>query len=205
MVMTMVKTLKLEQLASLSIGVVFKRYKVDASIKVHTYKLLTLKSFSAQGWIDESNLEVLYTKKPIHDKYLTKPGDVIIRLSKPFTAIAITKETSGIVVPSLFIRISDISNSLQPDYLMFLLNSQKYHDAFLKVHVGPTFPVLQLRTVKTINIPVVEEEKQALIAQLNNDWIEEKKLETALQEQYEAFRKVTGNQFVEVGDVYDSE
>ena len=99
------ETLKLDDIATISTGVVVSRKKADFS-PVKTYKMLTLKSFEESGWINKKELDKFDSSEVLSEQYLTQNGDVVIRLSSPNTTIYIEQEESGLVITSLFAVIS---------------------------------------------------------------------------------------------------
>ncbi|MCK4491988.1 MAG: hypothetical protein KAU03_05145, partial [Candidatus Altiarchaeales archaeon] len=80
--------MKLINMSEVQTGLVLVRKKADASDKdANKYNVLTLKSFEPRGWLNERELNVFLSKEKLENKYLTKKGDIIIRLTTPYTAI----------------------------------------------------------------------------------------------------------------------
>ena len=114
--------LKIKDIAEVGSGLVVSRKKaVHNEDAIKTYKQLNLRSVNKNGYIELDELEILKTKEIIDDYYLSHEGDIIVRLTDPFTAVYITKETEGIVVSSNFCIIR-CSNKYSPDYLSYYIN-----------------------------------------------------------------------------------
>ena len=64
-----------------------------------------------------------YATEPLRQDYLTQQGDIIIRLSVPYTAILIDTDMTGIVVSSNFVIIRLNKKYMLPEYLLWLLNT----------------------------------------------------------------------------------
>lgn len=113
------------QLGSVAIvrsGLVLAR-KQSKSISQFRYPLLNLRSVSSQGYVDLSTIEIFDAIEVLGSEYLTQKGDIIIRLSTPYTAILIEKETSNMVISSNFAVIRVDQRHLLPEYLFWLLNT----------------------------------------------------------------------------------
>ena len=89
----------------------------------YCYNLLTLRSIHPDGSIAQEDLSVFHASEPLKAEYLTQPGDIIVRLTTPYTAILIDSTTTGLIVSSNFMIIRIESNALLPDYLFWLLNT----------------------------------------------------------------------------------
>lgn len=89
------------------------------------YSLLNLKSFREDTTIDMEALDTFCTQELLESKYLTQKGDIIVRLSSPYTAVLITDQTAGLVISSGFAVIKvENTDRLLPEYLYWLLNSR---------------------------------------------------------------------------------
>ena len=60
-----------------------------------------------------------------------KKGDIIVRLTTPYTAVLIDETTAGMVISSNFVVIRIESQAILPEYLFWLLNTQSVkHDIY---------------------------------------------------------------------------
>jgi len=113
-----VNSFKLGDVASITTGLVVKRKVIPPGEEPHSiYSMLTLRSFDQDGWLNEDGFDVFRSIEEIDSKYLTREGDVIIRLSAPNTAIAIDKLHENILVPSLFVLIRISERGILSEYI----------------------------------------------------------------------------------------
>ena len=78
----------LGELASVRSGLVLAR-KESREPTPYCYNLLTLRSIHPDGSIAQEDLSVFHASEPLKAEYLTQPGDIIVRLTTPYTAILI--------------------------------------------------------------------------------------------------------------------
>ena len=101
----------INDIAVVRTGLVTARKKKDAaSLGTYKYQLLNLRCIANEGYIDKNYIEPYELSEELKDDYLTRMGDILIRLSAPYTAVLINKsELCGIVVPSHFaiIRVDE--------------------------------------------------------------------------------------------------
>ena len=69
-------------------GLVLSR-KLSRKRSPYCYPLLNLRAIHPDGYILSDDLEVFHAIEPLSREYLTQQGDIIIRLSIPYTAILI--------------------------------------------------------------------------------------------------------------------
>ena len=122
--------MKLNEIASVRSGLVLSR-KLAREGTQKRYQLLTLRSISPEGYINFNQMDVFDSKEELAKEYLTQKGDIVIRLSTPYTAVYIDKASEGIVVSSNFVIIRTDNKVLLPEYLYWLLNTAKVkHEIF---------------------------------------------------------------------------
>ena len=120
--------MKLNEIASVRSGLVLSRKLAREGTK---YPLLTLRSINPDGYINLAKTDVFDAKEELAKEYLTQEGDIVIRLSTPYTAVYIDKASEGIVVSSNFVIIRTDNKVLLPEYLYWLLNTAKVkHEMF---------------------------------------------------------------------------
>lgn len=126
--------MKLSNVATVRSGLVLSRKQArEQSVASNIrYPLLTLRSFNPKGYIDTSELDVFDASEPLAPEYLSHIGDVIVRLSAPYTAVLIDCNTEGMVISSNFVIIRTDSQELLPEYLFWLLNTQKVKRAIFE-------------------------------------------------------------------------
>lgn len=114
--------MKLGTVATIRSGLVLSR-KLSRELSPFRYPLLNLRAIHPDGYILPDSLEVFYATEPLRQEYLTQQGDIIIRLSIPYTAILIDSDMLGMVVSSNFAIIRLNQGYILPEYLLWLLNT----------------------------------------------------------------------------------
>lgn len=115
--------MKLGDIATVRSGLVLARKKSSESDGIY-YPLLNLRSIHAEGYIEKEELDAYYARQRLAPEYLTHAGDVIVRLTAPYTAVIIDEYTENIVVSSNFIIIRTTPGEVLPEYLYWLLNTR---------------------------------------------------------------------------------
>lgn len=168
--------MKLEKLATVRSGLVLGR-KLSKDSSEYRYPLLNLRSIQPNGTIDASLCEVFYATEYLNPEYLTHEDDIVIRLTAPYTAVLITADLEGYVIPSSFIVVRARKDVLLPEYLVWLLNSQiskkQIYDGaatnmlggikprfFAEIDVDP-LPVKQQRSIAKLSV-LAQRETQLL-------------------------------------------
>ena len=114
--------MNLGTVAAIRSGLVLSR-KLSREISSYRYPLLNLRAIHPDGYILPDSLEVFYATELLRQEYLTQQGDIIIRLSIPYTAILIDANMVGMVVSSNFAIIRLNQDYMLPEYLLWLLNT----------------------------------------------------------------------------------
>lgn len=119
--------MKLKQIADIRTGIVVARKKAtEESIFRKTYKMINLKCINDKGYIDFTMAEEYEANEILSNEFLTKKGDILIRLSVPYTSIIIKKtDEEGYVIPSHFAIIRVDPNIAVPEYVLWLIRSSK--------------------------------------------------------------------------------
>ncbi|MFA7098281.1 MAG: restriction endonuclease subunit S [Gammaproteobacteria bacterium] len=169
--------MRLDDICEISAGLVLKRKEASHEHEVvKSYKVITLKSFEDDGWINFDYLEDYKSIELLDERYISKQGDVLIRLSNPYTAVYITNEYEGLVIPSLFAILRTDISKVNPGYLSFVLNSETVKQSYFKNSMGITIPVITMRTIRETEIPLQTLAKQSIVSKINELMIKEKKL-----------------------------
>lgn len=143
---------------------VLSRKRADRFEKpAEKYKVLTLKSISKYGKINHEDLEEYYSSEKLSEDYLTKEGDVVVRLREPIIATYIGKEDENILVPSYFLKIRVLSDKILPQYLTHYLNSKKAQKQFRQHIAGTSIPMIKPNVIKSLEVPNVSLDRQRAI------------------------------------------
>ncbi len=158
--------MKIKEIAEVGSGLVVARKKAILEKEiVKSYKQLNLKAFNRNGYIDLEELEVLNAKEIIDDYYLTHEGDIIVRLTDPFTAVYIDKDREGIVITSNFCIIR-CSKKYSAEFLSYFINSDKAKKMLLGNLQGTIMKNINMSAVGEIQIPNILVAKQKIIGKL---------------------------------------
>ena len=116
--------MKLQDLASVRSGLVLSRKQAKEPSE-YRYPLINLRCIQQEGTIQLKEADIYEAKEPLKEEYLSQSGDIIVRLTAPYTAVLIDETTSGMVVSSNFVVIRVEDKGLLPEYLFWLLNTEK--------------------------------------------------------------------------------
>ena len=108
--------MRLGDMAEVRSGLVLAR-KSSRTPTEYAYPLLNLRSMKDAGYIGMGNLDLFFAAEALHTEYLSQTGDIIVRLSAPYTAVLIEEETAGMVICSNFVMIRTDPQQLLPSYL----------------------------------------------------------------------------------------
>lgn len=159
--------MRLNELATINTGLVTARKQdkkpTDDSIK---YKMLNLKAIHEKGYINDSLLEEFWAKERIKSGYLTRLGDIVVRLTTPFTAVLIDEEHIGLIIPSHFVVIRSDLERILPEYLEWLLNTDKVRQELQQNLNSTTIGTVKPMAYAALNIAFIPLEDQKRIGEL---------------------------------------
>ncbi len=175
-------------LAEVMVGLVLKRKEADPTTSnIYKYKALTLKSLNAEGWIDKDQLDIYESSENLDQRYLALEGDVLMKLTPPYTAVAIDKEIHGSVVPAQFIIIRIKDKRTIPGYLAFYLNAADVKKEIVLGATGNIIPMLKTSIIRELKIPILEMKKQRNIAEVSKLMVQQRHLMSKLAETKEKY------------------
>ena len=160
--------LRLDELVSVKTGLVLARKQAKHPSDVMAkYRQLNLKAINSKGYIDENSLEEFCANERLKAEYLTQPGDVIVRLTTPYTAVLIDEEFAGMVIPSHFIVIRTRGKKILPEYLYWLLNTDKVKSSLLQNVSSIMIGTVKPASYAEIEIELLTSEEQRKISDMN--------------------------------------
>ncbi|MDR0490300.1 MAG: restriction endonuclease subunit S, partial [Oscillospiraceae bacterium] len=109
--------MRLGDSAKIRTGLVLSRKEAKAKSGPRQYAALTLKAVTDRGEIYRESVEPYNAAESLKQDYLTRKGDVLLRLSAPYTAALITEENEGLLISSHFAIIRVSYRKLDPYYL----------------------------------------------------------------------------------------
>lgn len=160
--------MKLKEMAKVKTGLVTARKEAREPFdKVMQYRQLNLRAIHAEGYIDGEYLEDFFAKEPLREEYLTRCGDVVARLTTPYTAILIDEVWKGVVIPSHFVVIRPDKKRLLPEYLYWLLNTERIREKLQQNISSAMIGTVKPRSYADLDIEMIALTQQKRIAQLN--------------------------------------
>lgn len=157
--------MKLEQLALVRSGLVLGRKQAKGT-QAYRYPLLNLRSIHPDGYVDIGLCESFEAEELLNPEYLTHIGDVVVRLTAPYTAVLITPELEGYVIPSSFIVVRTNRELLLPEYLIWLLNSQISKKQIYEGASTNSLGGIKPRFFAEVDIDVISLKDQTILAEL---------------------------------------
>ncbi|CAM4194033.1 restriction endonuclease subunit S domain-containing protein [Lederbergia lenta] len=190
--------MQLGDIAKISTGLVLSRKKAqgDHDAKA-TYKLLTLKNISEDGIINNEPLDEFISDDVLEDHYFTIEGDVLIRLSHPYTSVFIDKKHRGLLVPSYFAIIKVDQMKYLPQYIAWYLNTSEVKKELERSQSGSRIPSTNQNILKTIPVAKTTMENQKAFIELLRLHLQEQHLYKKLIEEKERWFQGISNQLLQ--------
>lgn len=158
--------MKLGEMAYVRSGLVLGRKQARGKTE-YRYPLLNLRSIHPSGYIAAELCEVFDSIEPLNPDYLTHKGDVVVRMTIPYTAVLISEEFEGYVIPSSFVVIRANGGYLLPEYLYWLLNAQQTRSQIYEGAVSNMLGAVKPRYFADFEVEDLPLEQQRIIAELN--------------------------------------
>lgn len=178
--------MKLGQLATVRSGLVLSRKQARTPTGIR-YPLLNLRSIHPDGYIETEQLDVFEAADDLSSEYLTQTGDIVIRLTSPYTAVLIDEALIGIVVSSNFVIIRANPRKILPGYLVWLINTPKIRRTIYENTSSNMLGAINARFFSEFDIPPLTVTQQQKIAEIYNLAQKESKLLRQLSEQKERY------------------
>ena len=159
----------IEKIAVVRTGLVTARKKKgNIYSETFEYRLLNLRCISDEGLIEKKYLEPFVTSEELKEDYLTQMGDILIRLSSPYTAVIIDREEfCGLVVPSHFAIIRADRKTVLPEYLFWSLWRDKNRITLMQNSSGSTaFGTISAGLIGSLPIKVLPLRDQKILGEL---------------------------------------
>lgn len=178
--------MKLGNIAAVRSGLVLSRKQARNTTGIK-YPLLNLRSINSNGYIDTEQLDVFDASEYLSLDYLSQVGDVIIRLSAPYTAVLIDEATAGMVVSSNFVIIRADHRELLPEYLFWLLNTPKVKRSIYENTSSNMLGAIKAKYFSDFEVPAMSIINQQKIADMNAFALKEIMLLRRLAEEKERY------------------
>lgn len=158
--------MKLEELSSVRSGLVLSR-KQSKKTTNFQYPLINLRSVLPDGTIDLTETDIYHAIEPLKRDYLSQKEDIVMRLTAPYTAILIDQATENMVISSNFVVIRVESHLVLPEFLFWLLNTQKVKRTIYENATSNMLSAVNAKLLSNLEIELPPVEVQKKIAQLN--------------------------------------
>lgn len=200
-----VRKIKLKDISVIRSGLVLSRKDAKKPTE-HAYDLVALKSISDEEWIIKNQLERFFATERLSQDYLTHKGDILIRMSKPYTAVLIDESTENLLFSSNFTIIRCETDKVIPEYLCWLLNSKGIMEDIQKNNGGNMLGAIRSQFYADLTIDPIPIEKQKAIGTLYILGRKEYELRIRLAEEYRKLNEVAITQIqikIRKGNNYD--
>ena len=152
----------------------------DSSLKEG--KILVPKAID-DGLIDHSLLQRVKLDKEVKDKFYTKKGDVIMKLSTPYDSCFIDREEDeGLIVPSFSVIIRGIDGKYNPYFIMAFLSSKYAWNQIERLRSGRVMTILSNESVAELEIPEFSEPEIKRISERYKNYLKFKRLSSEIME-----------------------
>ena len=158
--------MKLGDVATVRSGLVLSRKQARGTIEMK-YPLINLRSINPEGYIELEEIDIFEASELLSNEYLTRAGDLIIRLSTPYTAVLIDEKTTGMVVSSNFVIIRTDEDVLLPEYLFWLMNTSKVKRRIFENATTNMLSAIKPKYFADLEISLLNLENQRKIAEMN--------------------------------------
>ena len=140
-------------------GVLTRRivYDGDTDSSLQEGKILVPKSIT-DGLIDHTLLQTSRLGKLVKEKFYTRKGDVIMKLSTPYDSCVIEKkEDEGLIVPSFSVIIRGIRTPYDPYFIMAFLSSRRAWSQIERSRSGRVLSIISNESVSELELPSFSE------------------------------------------------
>ena len=143
-------------------------------------KILVPKAIN-DGLIDHSLLQSVKLDREVKDKFYTKMGDVIMKLSTPYDSCSIDREEDeGLIVPSFSVIIRGISVEYNPYFIMAFLSSKYAWNQIERLRSGRVLTILSNESVAELEIPEFSEPEIKRISERYKNYLEFKRISSEI-------------------------
>ncbi len=158
--------MKLKDFASVRSGLVLSRKQAKEPGECR-YPLMNLRCIRQDGTIQWKEADIYEAKEPLKEEYFSQSGDIIVRLTAPYTAVLIDEATSGMVISSNFVVIRVEDKSLLPEYLFWLLNTEKIKRKIYENATSNMLGAVNARFLADFELDLLSVEDQRKISRFN--------------------------------------
>lgn len=158
--------MRLGEVAVIRSGLVLARKAAQNSNGI-TYYALNLRSINDEGYIDLDKVDRYDAIEELNPEYITQVGDVVIRMSSPYTAVLIDESSAGMVVSSNFVIVRADTRYVLPKYLFWLLNTPKMKQQIYENTTSNMMGSIKAKYYVDMPITPISLQEQQRIAEIN--------------------------------------
>ena len=161
--------MNISDIATVRTGLVkARKEKNNSSDQVYNYSLLNLKCISNDGDILIDYLEPYTVSDELKEDYLKHLGDVLVRLSTPYTVAMIdSQDLCGLVIPSHFAVIRVNREMATPEYVFWSLRRDKNRITLMQNSSGSTaFGTISSGLIASLSITLLPLQEQKIVGDL---------------------------------------
>lgn len=182
--------MKLGNIATVRSGLVLSRKQAREPSNIR-YPLLNLRSINPRGYVDLDQTDVFDATEYLAPEYLSQIGDVIVRLTAPYTAVLIDEITAGMVISSNFVIIRADRRKILPEYLFWLINTPNVKHAIYENTSSNMLGAIKAKYFSEFEIDLLAISKQQKIAAMNELVMKETMLLRRLADEKERYYSLT--------------
>lgn len=171
----------LGDISEIKTGLVLSRKRPKFNT-VATYQVLTVKSITGNGLIDHGELDSFDSGEEVDVDYITRRGDIVLRLSEPNSAAFIGSDDEGLLVSSYCCFIRVIDRSFLPEFLVWYLNSDFSKAQTRRLTAGSSLGFMSTQLLRSIEVPIVTLARQEQILSIHRIGRKQQELLTELSD-----------------------
>lgn len=168
--------MRMQDVATLKTGAVLSRLpKIETD--GYFYRVLSLRNIDDDtGMIESQSCVPMRFMEKVSDEFLTQKGDILLRLSAPYTVVYIEDDSDvGLLIPSHFAIIHAVG--VDAKYLYAMLDSDEIRkQLFIEGSASTTLATISIKSISECKIPRISLQKQELIGKYHLEAKKELKL-----------------------------
>lgn len=189
--------MKLEEVANVFIGILVNRETTENGR--YEYQIFNMKDYE-----EKREYQVVRTEKDFSDK-ATKQGDLLFRLVAPNKIIYVDETQENFLVPSQLCIIRPNKEKIDSIFLKWYLESQKGKEKIMLEQKGSSIQKISIASLKKLEIPKVNLDKQKKIKDLIDVWNQEKEIMKKIIDAKEILYSNIIEQIIEGGETFGTE
>ena len=191
--------MKLGEIVRIKSGLVLARKKASVEFEVkNTYNLITLKNIEENGVLNKEKFDIFESNEKLNNSYFTRKGDILVRLSYPYTALYIDKDKAGLLVPSSFAILKLKTQDYIAEYVTWYLNSAQVKKELMKSQTGTAMATTNKSVMASLEIKKISIEDQKRIGKIQELYFRERELLSSLMEEKEEYYKAITNRLLQI-------